>query len=100
MAHHQDFVSFMQSVVLPRKAANPDHLRLDGRRSGGNRDVVGIFCHHEKTWRVNADTHYETLDLAYWTALEGREPFVEEATKGGGECLALQAELQAARRSS
>lgn len=38
---NKDFISFMESVVLPTKTANPDRKRLDGKASGGNRLMVG-----------------------------------------------------------
>lgn len=95
---YDDFLGFMRSVVLPGKAANPSHVRLDGARSGGSREVAGQFRHRGKAWVVHADTHYEPLMLAYAAAKRGSDPFVEEDTKRG-RCLVLTDELRAHQRS-
>jgi hypothetical protein len=42
------FVDLMDSVFLPQKRANPVHIRLDGRKGGGNRLGVGRFWHNGK----------------------------------------------------
>jgi hypothetical protein len=87
---YQSFVAFMESVVIPQKAANPSHIRLDGETSGGNRTVAGEFRHHSKVWKIHADTRYEPLMLAYSSTIEGRtdDPFKEESTRNGN-CLVL-----------
>jgi hypothetical protein len=54
---YDDFISFMQAEVLPRQAANPDHVRLDGDTTGGNRESAGTFSHDGSDWVVHADTH-------------------------------------------
>lgn len=91
---HEDFLSFMRAEVLPRRAAHPKHIRLDGALTGGSRDVVGRFRHNGVDWVVHADTHYEPLMLAYEAAEAGADPFVEERT-ARGRCLALTSELRA-----
>ena len=80
---YPSFVSLVEAVVLPARAASPSDLRLDGQRSGGNRDSFGEFQHGTRGWRVHADTHYEPLLLAYEAAKSGANPFVEVATKQG-----------------
>ena len=80
---HQSFVDFMESTVVPARAANPTHRRLDGQSSGGNRAVFGEFRHRGKRWKVHADTHYEPLLVAYNAAKEGADPFVESSTQSG-----------------
>ena len=95
---HNDFLSFMHAEVLPRQAANPDHIRLDGATSGGNREIAGRFQHHGFDWIVHADTHYEPLTLAFTAAKNGADPFVEEDT-ANGRCLVLKPELRAQQRS-
>jgi hypothetical protein len=86
-----DFLTLMRSVVLPYMAANPQAVRLDGRRTGGNRRVAGRFAHAGRTWVVNADTWFDPLMVAYHAALEGTDPFVEGGTDTGkGRCLSLK----------
>ena len=58
---YDDFLSFMRAEVLPRRAANPDHIRLDGATTGGSRDVVGRFRHNDLAWVVHADRHAAEL---------------------------------------
>lgn len=93
-----DFSAFVRAVVLPGRAAHPDHVRLDGRTAGGNWDVAGTFRHNGEAWRVHADSHYEALLIAYEGAATGADPFIETATKRG-RCLALTPELRARRQS-
>ncbi|HEY2783936.1 MAG TPA: hypothetical protein VGJ05_03090 [Fimbriiglobus sp.] len=95
---HDDFPAFMQAVVLPRRAASPTDIRLDGATAGGSRGVAGRFRHHDRVWVVHEDTHYEPLALAYAAAQAGANPFVEEAT-ARGRCLSLTPELRARQRS-
>jgi hypothetical protein len=80
---HPSFVAFVEAVVLPGKEANPTHRRLDGQPTGGNFDVAGEFRYRSRTWKVHADTHYETLLYAYEAAKRGSDPFVEAPTKRG-----------------
>lgn len=87
------FSSFVESVVIPQKSANPAHIRLDGNTSGGSWNVAGIFRHHDKFWQVHDDTHYEPLLLAYDLMKKGmvNDPFIEEiTTTGKRKCLVLQ----------
>jgi hypothetical protein len=93
-----NFLSFMRAEVLPRRAAKPDHIRLDGATTGGSRDVAGRFRHHGLVWVVHEDTHYEPLMIAYAAAEAGADPFVEEDTERG-RCLTLTAELRARQQS-
>jgi hypothetical protein len=95
---YADFLSFMRSVVLPLRAANPDDVRLDGERTGGNQKAAGRFRHDGREWMVHMDTHYEPLMLALSAAEAGADPFVEEETPRG-RCLALVPGLRARRGS-
>jgi hypothetical protein len=95
---YDDFLSFMRRVVLPRKAANPDHIRLDGARTGGNLEKAGEFAHRGYVWNVYADTHYEPLLIAYSAAEGGNDLFIEEETSGG-RSWALTPELKARQRT-
>jgi hypothetical protein len=94
---YSSFESFIESLIIPRRKANPAHIRLDGNTSGGNREVFGVFQHSNKIWKVHADTHYEPLLLAY-DLIKKREivdPFVRETTNtGSGTCLVLQKRFQ------
>ncbi len=92
------FVEFMDAVVLPRRAAHPEHRRLDGQTFGSNREVIGRFRHAGSVWRVNADSHYEPLLLAYDAAVgENSNPFIPQTTRGGGQSLALREDIQRRR---
>ena len=95
---YDDFLSFVRVEVLPRRAANPDHIRLDGATTGGSRDVAGRFRHNDLGWVVHADTHYEPLLLAHAAAEAGADPFVEEDT-ARGRCLALAPAVRALQKS-
>jgi len=90
---YQSFISFVEAVVLPRRAANPAHRRLDGQTTGGNRESSGRFKHRGSTWVVHADTHYEPLVAAYEAALLGTDPFLEAPTRSG-TCLDLVADVR------
>jgi hypothetical protein len=80
---HPTFNGFMEKVVLPARALNPAHRRLDGEQTGGNWDVTGVFKHHGRQWKVHADTHYEPMLVAYGACKAGLDPFVEEPIKNG-----------------
>jgi hypothetical protein len=95
---YSDFLSFMQSVVLPRHASHPDDVRLDGATTGGNWDVAGMFQHQGKTWKVHADTHYEPLEIAYQAASAGQDPFIESPMTNR-MCLVLTKALHATQQS-
>lgn len=92
---YDDFLSFVRAVVQPGLVANPTHVRLDGERTGGSREVAGKFQHRSRVWTVHADTHYEPLLIAARDAEAGNDPFVEEDTPRG-LALVLTATLQAA----
>ena len=95
--NHGSFAAFMEHVVLPRQAADPAQIRLDGQASGGNREPAGFFWHQGKLWRVHADSHFEPLILAYGALKEKptEDPFIATATGSGyRHCLVLTSELQ------
>ena len=94
---HEDFVTFIEAVILPMRRLNPNHARLDGNSSGGNREIKGMFRHHGKVWKVHADTHYEPLILAYNFIKDNKneDPFLQNATGTGiGNCLVLKSIIQ------
>lgn len=95
--NHVNFASFMEHVVLPKQAADPTQVRLDGQTSGGNRTPAGFFYHQGMLWRVHADSQFEPLVVAY-QALKERptaDPFFAVPTGSGKRhCLVLTSELQ------
>ena len=94
---YDSFKAFMEKLVIPQKKANPNHIRLDGKTSGSTREAAGMFRHHNKVWKVDADTRYEPLLLAYDLMKKGavNDPFVEEATATGkGTCLVLREKVK------
>lgn len=95
---YDDFTSFMRAMVLPRRAANPEHVRLDGRLTGGSRRAFGRFRYNDASWVVHEDTHYEPLLLANEAAEAGQDPFVETTTKHG-RCLELTPVLRKRQQS-
>lgn len=86
------FREFVEQRVLPAQQRNPHHVRLDGKTSGGNREVFGVFRYRGKVWKVHSDTHYEPLLLAYEALASGntQTPFDEVMTsRSSSACLDL-----------
>lgn len=93
---YDSYAAFVEGVVLPKRAANPNDRRLDGEESGGNWAVAGIFQHEGRRWKVHEDSHYEPLLIAYDAVRRGDpSPFVLEPT-ARGVCLNLKPELRRA----
>ncbi len=71
----------MEDMVIPAKGKNPDHMRLDGKPEDSQEkcgaSTFGKFKHCGRTWKVNSDTYYLPLQLAYDAAIKGTDPFVE-----------------------
>jgi hypothetical protein len=89
---YDSFVEFMEAVVIPRRPANPDDIRLDGREHWeSNPENAGYFHHLGKEWTVRGNTRYEPLMLAYDAIMKGEtsSPFEEERNKEGNLCLIL-----------
>lgn len=81
---HSSYLSFAESIVLPRRSQNPSHIRLDGETSGGNFAVAGTFRGDGREWKAHEDSHYEPLVIAYEAASAGDPwPFIEVPTKNG-----------------
>jgi hypothetical protein len=94
---YNSFLELMDKVILPRQAANPDHVRLDGKLGGGNREEAGRFLHHGKLWKIHADTRYEPLKLAYHALKNNSpDPFKESSTDEEGKRLDLKPTIQRA----
>lgn len=87
----------MESAVLPQHAANPKHIRLDGKRTGPNGKVTFRFRHYGKVWKINFDTDYAPLEEAYKHVLKDEtcDRFVEEPTeKRNGESKGTRLKLE------
>jgi hypothetical protein len=79
---YKNFKDVMERAVLSLRAANPSHVRLDGKTVGSNGKTAFQFQHQGKTWAINYDTHYDRLLLAYEAIKDDSvDPFVEMATK-------------------
>jgi hypothetical protein len=97
---HSDFISFMQSRVLPLYKEHPNYIRLDGETVGGKRKAFGYFRHKGRDWKVDEDTRFEPLVLAYEAAKLGADPFVESETRTGkATCLSLSGNIKARQKS-
>ncbi len=79
---HASHVSFVENVVLPRRARNPAHVGLDGEVAGGSWTVADVFRGDGREWKVHEDSHYEPILIAYEAAKAGDPwPFVEAPTR-------------------
>ncbi|UWZ83131.1 hypothetical protein [Occallatibacter riparius] len=97
---YEDFGAFMRLAVIPRQQEHPNDIRLDGERTGGKRKAFGFFRYNGREWKVDEDTHYLPLELAYSAFVKGDDPFVEsETSTGKGRCLSLAAELRKRQQS-
>jgi hypothetical protein len=97
---HRDFISFMRDCVLPHRAKHIGDIRLDGELSGGKRKAFGYFSYKGRDWKVDEDTHYEPLELAYKAFESDEDPFVESTTTTGkGRCLSLTGEIRELQQS-
>ena len=95
MEIYDSFNEYVESFLIPRKNENPNQKRLDGRESGGNREILGVFRHQNKVWKVHGDTRYEPILLAYEAMKKSENPFIERATNSGkGNTLVLRDEFQ------
>ena len=102
MERFPSFVAFMRESVIPRHLGAPNDIRLDGRppRSNGSRTAFAHFQHNGSSWKVDEDTHYHPLLIAYSAALGGTDPFVEAVTQRAKTArLSLKPELKAIQGS-
>jgi len=98
---HRDFVGFMQDCVLPHREKHTADIRLDGELTGGKRKAFGHFSYKGSDWKVDEDTHYEPLELAYEAFKSGEDPFVVSATSAGkGRCLLLTGKVRERQKST
>jgi len=81
--------------VLPHRGKHTGDIRLDGELTGGKRKAFGYFSYKGRDWKVDEDTHYKPLELAYEALKSGEDPFVESTTSTGkGRCLSLTGKLR------
>lgn len=89
----ENFKSFYEELVKPLKKANPEWLRLDGRIEKGNRTIYAYFQYQQIVWKVDADTHFEKLKLAFDKLQKEEEPFeIKSTQKNKGKCLTIKGE--------
>jgi hypothetical protein len=82
METYESFADFVRAVVLPLQKQNPDWIRLDGQRSGGSQNAAGYFHHNGRRWKVDEDTRFGPLLLAYHHFEKtGEDAFQESRTK-------------------
>jgi hypothetical protein len=97
---HKSFISFMEDCVLPRHRDHSNDIRLDGEQTGGKRKAFGYFSYNGRDWKVDEDTHYRPLELAYNAFKTGQDPFVDNTTTTGkARCLVLVPEIRELQRS-
>jgi hypothetical protein len=93
----ESFEDFMQAFVLPRFGGASPHDQIAGNGDSTKRDrVVARFRHGGTVWRVDGDTCFEPL-LVAWDDLAsapGSEPFGFRDT-GATWALALRPDLHA-----
>lgn len=96
MKIYESFNEYVELFVIPGKKENPDEKRLDGWDHGGNLEILGIFQHQNKIWKVHGDTRYEPILLAYEVMRnKSVDPFIQkETTTGKGNTLVLKEEFQ------
>ena len=90
MKIYNSFISLYENKINLLIKDNPDWSRLDGRNSGGNREVFGKFKYKGKVWKINSDTHIKKLKIAYELFIKGELPFIEKRTKNNTLTLELK----------
>lgn len=64
--NHESFAAFMEQVVLPKQAAGPAQIRLDGQLSGGNREPAGFFLASGKALAGSCRFAFRATDTGLW----------------------------------
>lgn len=91
---YNNFEELVEDSVLPLMKKYPDWIRLDGQKSGGNRNHFAWFRYNGHTWKIHSDTHISELIKAYKQIQTGDDPFISGKTnKYGNTCLVLKPEL-------
>ena len=93
MPTYADFNSFA-IAVRSHSQSHPDWIRLNGQTSGGDQNAWAEFWHLDRRWKVDADTQFSPILVAYehWLST-GENPFqIEESPKR--YCLAVIASVR------
>ncbi|MNE17334.1 hypothetical protein D3C80_1103100 [compost metagenome] len=78
----ESFIDFMDKSVIPHGKQNKDWERLDGCTSGGSRKPFGYFKHQNCIWKVDEDTTFEKLMIAYNSIMDHNiDPFEASPAK-------------------
>lgn len=88
MKEFKNFTEFYVAVVKPLLVQN--QLRLDGRESGGNRQVIAYFQYKGSKWKIHGDSRIEPLKTAYQEYLNEHDPFEITKTSFGKDRLTLK----------
>lgn len=94
------FVECVEHCILPLQQAHPSWLRLDGRQSGGNTNVIARFRYDGQVWKIHADSRFAPILRAFEAFDSGNveDPFVRERTKNG-DCLNLIPSLRGSQKA-
>lgn len=73
---YDDFEQFALAVRAHHRL-HPDHVRLNGEPTGGDRNAWCYFWHRNRRWKVDADTHIAPILAAYtyFVCNAGADPF-------------------------
>lgn len=75
-----DFESFAHAASAHQNA-NPTWIRLNGKPTTGDQDAWAFFWHIERKWKVDADTSFLPVLLAFeHFASTGEDPFTVQST--------------------
>lgn len=97
---YASFVECVDGCILPLQQANPTWVCLNGRHTGGNRNVVARFRHDGQVWKIHADSRFKPIMRAFEAVASGNfeNPFVRERTKNG-ESLNLIVSLRGSQKA-
>jgi hypothetical protein len=88
---YEDFVSFARAVRTHQEA-HPDWLRLNGQEKGGDQNPWAYFVHIDRTWKVDADTHFRPIIAAHEYYLRtGNDPFRMDSTPSRRSLIVVDA---------
>ncbi len=90
MEIYNSYVELYENLVLPLIKENPNWKRVDGAKTGGNREIFGKFIYENELWKIHSDTHIEKLTKAYELFIIGENPFVKTLTKDNKPTLEIK----------
>lgn len=91
----ESYQEFYKNAVIKLKKEHPDYLRLDGCKSGSNRNPFAYFIYQDQCWKVDADTWIEKLEIAAKLFDSGEDPFLIKSTRGQkNQCLTIQGQAE------